>query len=116
MSGDAVSKEYHEAREASVGDIVLRITVRANLRVFRRSRYQETALPDTPASNLGRASEMVSVSLLVLLFAVAASLASPAAQPAEESNMNGELELVLDLGILLQLQYTTDPEIKVCRI
>ena len=38
---------------------------------------------------------------LVLLFAVAASLAGPAAQPAGESNMIGEPELVMDLGILV---------------
>ena len=36
--------------DASVGDAVLRITVRANLRVFRKSSYQKTGLPDTPGS------------------------------------------------------------------
>ena len=41
LSGDALS-------EASVGDVVLRITVRANLRVFQRSRDQKTGLPDPP--------------------------------------------------------------------
>ena len=34
--------------DAGVGDIVLRITVRANLRVFWKLRYQKTGLPDTP--------------------------------------------------------------------
>ena len=53
-----IRDRYHEA---SVGDIVLGITVRANLRVFRKSSYQKTGLPDTPGRGQKNLNKKVNV-------------------------------------------------------